>query len=330
MKPRALVPVTLSAALLITACSSPDSATPEAPESSAGETQPAADGAVSLTHPSIEGLEIAFDAQPQTLVMDCYAYSSFSDYDLQPAALFGFDCENPNVMGDADISGIEFVGKDGEINMEKLAELRPDAIIGNGGAEGWSWFDEDVNGQLLRVAPFVPLPSGGTVDENIANTRSVAEFLGGDTESEAIAAADEEFAAAKEAFSAAAEGKDLNFMLASPVKEMLYSGVGFAQADLLEELGANIVGAPKPEQGNPWGQIAWEEASTYPTDVFLIEGYNADNPEEAFTTELWEDLPAVRAGQISGWYSKGAMTSRSYAAWLNTVAELTSNAQKVS
>lgn len=160
MKPRALVPVTLSAALLITACSSPDSATPEAPESSAGETQPAADGAVSLTHPSIEGLEIAFDAQPQTLVMDCYAYSSFSDYDLQPAALFGFDCENPNVMGDADISGIEFVGKDGEINMEKLAELRPDAIIGNGGAEGWSWFDEDVNGQLLRVAPFVPLPSG--------------------------------------------------------------------------------------------------------------------------------------------------------------------------
>lgn len=60
-------------------------------------------------------------------------------------------------MGNADIEGIETVGQDAEIDLEKLAELRPDAIIGNGNADGWSWFEDDVNAQLTRVAPFVPL-----------------------------------------------------------------------------------------------------------------------------------------------------------------------------
>lgn len=199
--------------------------------------------------------------------MDCYAYSSLDDYGLEPAALFGFDCDNPNVMGDTSIEGIEMIGTDGEVNVEKLAELRPDAIISNGTEDGWSWFDDDVNEQLTRVAPFIPLPSGGTVDENIANTRDVAGFLGGDTDSEAIQQADADFADAKEAFSAAVEGADLNYMLASPVKEMLYSGIGFPQANLLEDLGATVIGADRPAEGNPWGQIAWEEASTYPTDA---------------------------------------------------------------
>ena len=185
--------------------------------------------------------------------MDCYAYSSLDDYGLEPAALFGFDCDNPNVMGDTSIEGIQMIGTDGEINVEKLAELRPDAIISNE--------------QPTRVAPFIPLPSGGTVDENIANTRDVAGFLGGDTDSEAIQQADADFADANEAFSAAVEGADLNYMLASPVKEMLYSGIGFPQANLLEDLGATVIGADRPAEGNPWGQIAWEEASTYPTDA---------------------------------------------------------------
>lgn len=320
MKKTALVALGAAAAMVLAACSTSDS-------DNAQEDSTAANGEqLTLSHPSIEGLNIDFENPPETLVMDCYAYSSLHEYGLEPDALFGFECDNEALMGNADIEGIETVGQDAEIDLEELAELRPDAIIGNGNADGWSWFEDDVNAQLTRVAPFVPLPSEGSIDEKIADTREIADFFGADVEAENIVAADEDYEAAKEAFSEAVEGKDYNFLLASPTKEMLYTGVGFAQADLLEELGANIVGPDAPAEGNPWGQVAWEDASTYPADVILVENFD---PEAPFAAELWDDLPAVKADQLGTWSSKGALTSRTYADWLQDLADKVETYDKV-
>jgi len=320
VKKTALVALGAAAVMVLAACSTSDS-------DNAQEDSTAANGEqLTLSHPSIEGLNIDFENPPETLVMDCYAYSSLHEYGLEPDALFGFECDNEALMGNADIEGIETVGQDAEIDLEELAELRPDAIIGNGNADGWSWFEDDVNAQLTRVAPFVPLPSEGSIDEKIADTREIADFFGADVEAENIVAADEDYEAAKEAFSEAVEGKDYNFLLASPTKEMLYTGVGFAQADLLEELGANIIGPDAPAEGNPWGQVAWEDASTYPADVILVENFD---PEAPFAAELWDDLPAVKADQLGTWSSKGALTSRTYADWLQDLADKVETYDKV-
>lgn len=320
MKKTALVALGAAAAMVLAACSTSDSDNPQEDSTAANGEQ------LTLSHRSIEGLNIDFENPPETLVMDCYAYSSLHEYGLEPDALFGFECDNEALMGNADIEGIETVGQDAEIDLEELAELRPDAIIGNGNADGWSWFEDDVNAQLTRVAPFVPLPSEGSIDEKIADTREIADFFGADVEAENIVAADEDYEAAKEAFSEAVEGKDYNFLLASPTKEMLYTGVGFAQADLLEELGANIIGPDAPAEGNPWGQVAWEDASTYPAEVILVENFD---PEAPFTAELWDDLPAVKADQLSTWSSKGALTSRTYADWLQDLADKVETYDKV-
>ena len=318
MRTRLLLPSLLAAAALaLSACTS--SGADPADEQSTAD-------AVTLTHPTLDDLEIDFEGQPDVLVMDCYAYSSLHEYGVEPDALFGFDCENPFVMGDIDISGIERIGQDGEIDVEKLAALRPDAIIGQGDAAGWSWFDESVNSQLTRVAPFIPLPSAETVDEEIDATRDVAGFLGGDIDSEAVTQADADFEAAKEELRAALEGEDVSIMLASPTKEMLYTATGFQQAALLEEAGATIVGPEAPAEGNPWGQVAWEEASSYPADIILIEGYGEG---WSFTADLWEELPAVQADQLGSWGSKGAMTSRAYADWLDEVTALVESADDV-
>ncbi|WP_226531655.1 ABC transporter substrate-binding protein [Microbacterium paraoxydans] len=313
----ALAALVSASALALASCASADTS---------GEPGTDADEMVTLVHPTIDDLEIDFAAQPENIVMDCYAYSSLHEYGIEPVALFGYECDNPFVMGDADISGIEVVGKDGEIDVEKLAELRPDAIVGQGDADGWAWFDEDVNAQITRVAPFVALPGGDTIDGRIADTREIAEFFGGDVASAAILESDEDLEAAKEAFRTAIADSGLNLMLTSPTKEMLYTGVGFAQADMLEELGATIVGADAPETGNPWGQVAWEDASSYPADVLLVEGYTDDF---SFSAELWDALPAVKAGQLGAWSSKGAMTASTYAQWLNDVAGLVSGSDKV-
>lgn len=320
MKKTALVALGAAAAMVLAACSTSDSDNPQEDSTAANGEQ------LTLSHPSIEGLNIDFENPPETLVMDCYAYSSLHEYGLEPDALFGFECDNEALMGNADIEGIETVGQDAEIDLEELAELRPDAIIGNGNADGWSWFEDDVNAQLTRVAPFVPLPSEGSIDEKIADTREIADFFGADIEAENIVAADKDYEAAKEAFSQAVKGKDYNFLLASPTKEMLYTGVGFAQADLLEELGANIIGPDAPAEGNPWGQVAWEDASTYPADVILVENFD---PEAPFAAELWDDLPAVKADQLGTWSSKGALTSRTYADWLQDLADKVETYDKV-
>ncbi|BAU97058.1 iron-siderophore uptake ABC system substrate-binding component [Corynebacterium suranareeae] len=320
MKKSALFTLGAVAALLLSACGSSN-------EETSAETTSAQEGEqITFTHPTIDGLELEFENQPETLVMDCYAYSSLHEYGLKPDALFGYECDNSALMGDADTAGIEKIGQDGEIDIEKLAELRPDVIIGNGNADGWSWFDDDVNAQLLRVAPFVPLPSEGSIDEKIADTREIADFLGADVEADNIVAADADLDEAKEAFTSAVDGKDFNFLLASPTKEMLYTGVGFAQADLLEELGATIVGPDAPAEGNPWGKVAWEDASTYPADVILVENYDEEAP---FTAELWDNLPAVQADQVSTWSSKGALTSRTYADWLQDLADKVNTYNKV-
>lgn len=305
-------------AFFISACSAENGADTSTDGSSAsGDTDTNVEG-VTFQHPTIAGLNLEFEKQPEHLVMDCYAYSALEHLDITPDAVFGYDCDNPWVMGDTDISEVEQIGKDGEIDMEKLAQLRPDAVIGHGDADGWSWFDDDVNKQLTSVTTFIPLPDGDSIEENLDGTEKLGEFLGADLSDEKLSTAREDFKSAKEDFSKAVEGKELDFMLTSPTKEMLYTAVGFNHANFLEELGANIVGAQPPAEGNPWGKVAWEEASSYPADVILVEGLDEQQP---FSAELWDSLPAVENDQLAGWSSKGAMTYYAFAKWLQGLAQ---------
>ncbi|MEJ5928245.1 ABC transporter substrate-binding protein [Corynebacterium sp. H128] len=302
-----------TAALVLTACSTTHTE--------------AEGGALVFEHPTLEGVSVNFEKQPEKVVMDCYTYSSLADYQLKPLALYGYDCDNKNVMGDLDISEFEIIGQSAELNVERLAELRPDAIVGHGNEKGASWLDDDVKNQVSRVAPFIALPSAPTVDEDIQATRELAQFLGGEVDSEQIKKDDRDFAAAKETFKQAMSAKNLNVALVSPTKETLYTAVGFKQAKLLAENGVTIVGPEKPATGNPWGKVAWEDASTLQADLLLSESYN---PAEPFRAELWDSLPAVKENQVLGWSSKGQQTSGYYAQWLNELAATAGSYKKLS
>lgn len=310
-------------AISIAGCSSSGENTTDSMTASSAAV---AEGPVTFTHPTIDGLEIEFDTVPTKLVMDCYTYSSLDDYGIKPIALFGYDCDSPWAMGDADTAGIERIGQDGEISVEKLAQLKPDAIIGHGDADGWSWFDDDVNKQISAVTTFVPLPNADTMEENFDAVEDLAVFLGADVDSPEIQQSHEDYKKAQEEFKKAVEGKDLNVMLASPTKEMLYTAVGFKQATMLESLGVNIIGGEPPAQGNPWGKVAWEEANTYPADVILVESYDEAAP---FSAELWDSLPAVQQKQLYGWSSKGGMTYHDYAQWLQGFTQAVGGFNKI-
>lgn len=302
--------------LLLTACSGAGSDTTSTSTSDA-TTSGTSTAAVSFTHPVLEDVTIELEAAPEVIVADYYAAGALADYGITPDAVFGYGYDDPWGKGNAQLDGVEVLGQGGEINLEKLAELNPDIIVGHGNATGWSWFQEDVNAQVQQVAPFLPLSYTGTIEENFAQAREVASFLGGDTTSATITQADADFAAAKEELADALAGKNLSIMLMSPDKEMVYSALGFSAEELFTEAGATVVGAPRPETGNPWGRISWEELADYNVDAFAVESTLGDLEDIDF--ELWRSQPAVEQGQVFRWNSKMAYSPVVYTTWLREI-----------
>lgn len=314
-----LAAAALASAFALTGCSSSgDEAKP-----AGGEGGDA--GATEFAHPSFDGLTVTLDGKPDTIVMDYYAAGGLADYGLDPAGVFGYVAEGPLDKGHARLDRVPVLGQDADIDMEKVAELKPDVIVGHGGPDGWSWFKEDVNKQLTQVAPFMPLPQTDDVDSALEQTKQIAEFLGGDVDSDEVKKAEEDWAAAKDELKKALEDSDLKILFTSPTKDVVYTAKDFPMADLFEEAGATVIGPEKPKEGNPWGKVSWEELSQQDADIIFYEGYDTDALEGV---ELWKSHPAVKAGQAYPWSSKMADSYSVQAEWLRDAAEKISQAKK--
>ena len=284
-------------------------------------------GAVTFTHPVIPDLTIEFDKKPTTIVTDYYTAAALSVYGIKPAGVFGFSKDESFIKDNVDLDGVPEVGQGGEINLEKLAEIKPDVIIGYGKKDGWSWFKPDVNAKMVKVAPFIPFDFNSQgIDENFKQARAIAEFLGGDVTSEEVKKADEKWETAKEDLKKAAEGKNLSILLTSPLKETVYTAVGFSQSKLFEDAGITVIGPDKPKEGNPWGQVSWEELPNYPADIYAYERNSEINYLES---PFWKDSKAVKADQVFEWNARMPYSSQAYGNWLAEVAQKIATFQKL-
>lgn len=283
--------------------------------------------ATSFTHPQYEELTINLDEAPKRVVADFYAAGVLASYGIEPVGVFGWGSDSEDVLSAFDINKAEILGKGNEINVEKLVDLQPDVIVGHGSPEGWSWFKEDLNKQLLDVAPFIPLATTKSVETNIDDNLKIAAFLGADPESPEIKKSKEAFETAKTHVKDAVKGKDLEVLLGAPAEEVYYTAQGFPQNDLFEELGMKTVGKPRPAEGNPWGQLAWEEFPEFKADVVttLPESSAPDLSQNA----LWSAHPAVKANQVFAWDQKLIYSYDAYADWLDATAKDLTTYQKL-
>lgn len=311
--------VTLSVSLA--ACSG-GSADGTAANQSASSTE-----TVTFTHPQVDDLEIEFASTPQRIVCDYYAVGVLESYGLEPIGVFGYGSEAPVVQDALKNLDAESIGKEGEIDIEKLVDLQPDVIVGHGSKDGWTWFDDDVNKQLLDVAPFIPLATRASVDENLESNLEIAAFLGADKDSDAIKKAKQSFEDAKQAVSDAAKDKDLVVLLGEPGPEVYYTAMGFPQTELFESLGLTMVGPDKPKEGNPWGQVPWEEFPEYKADV--VGNVPAEQALDQKDNKLWSAHPAVAADQVLIWDQKLPLAYDIYANWLDGAAKQLASFKKV-
>ena len=132
---RRLVAVTAALALTLTACAN----------SANDEPEPAGEEGWSYT--TGLGNTIDLDAAPEVIVVDAYSAAALWEYGVRPDGVFGYGLEEgapTDSLGHADRSTMEVVGTGGELDIEALAALEPDLVIGYGNQdnpESWTWWD---------------------------------------------------------------------------------------------------------------------------------------------------------------------------------------------
>lgn len=316
---RHLLPVLALLVLVLPACAS----------SAADEGPVHADG---WSYTTGFGNTIELDAEPEVIVADTYSAAALWEYGIRPDAVFGFGLEpggSPLALGNADVESMENVSPGGEINLEALAKLEPDLVIGYGNQEkpdSWTWWEDNTAEHVNAIAPFVGIKfSAQPIVDVIEEYAGLAEALGADVERSSAVQAKAEFEKASAQLEETVATKpDLTTIALNGDTSQLYVGTtALAQLDLLEQLGITLVG---PESDGPWAEVSWERVPDWPADV-VLEYVNSAEPFA--DAPIYQSLPAVKADQIAVWDDKSPNTYVHYAAWLTDLNRVYEAAEDV-
>jgi iron complex transport system substrate-binding protein len=280
------------------------------------------------------GTSIELDQAPERMVMHEYAAIALWDYGFRPVGIYGSTAIADQPLFDGlDVQGIEQVGRAwGEINLEAVAALGPDAIIttwwpGDGLLGGIK--DAKVEAKLQAIAPIVGIHAQVPATTTIEHFEQLAVSLGADADAPEIAAERERFRKAKAAFEAAAAAKgDLRTMAVYVDPELLYVGKVQDYADLreYESWGMQFVSG---ESKDPyWQQVSWENADRFQADLIMLDARaGAPTVKDLADLPVWRDMPAVKAGQVTSWHMEEDVSYRVFA---DHIEELTASLEKAS
>ena len=279
------------------------------------------------------GVKVTLEDTPERIVADTYTAASLWDFGVGPVGIFGWGLEEnsawANTLGNLDLDEVEIVGRGGELNLEALAGLAPDAIVGTGpvdpsdeDAQPLMWVPEKAMSKVEAIAP--PIATrwfGITLEGAIRGHEELAAALGADIDTEELNAAKEDFREAERELGKVAEASGLRLMTvtAGPDGMWVANPPGFVNLGYLSDLGFEVVVPEKPDPY--WELLSWEQVDRYPADVILYVGENPLESGALDDQELWSELPAVKAGQVVQFNDKWPYSYVFYADALQTLAE---------
>src|SRR5699024_3044716 len=168
--------------------------------------------------------------------------------------------------------------------------------------------------------------SRDTPEQVMAGYRDLAAALGADVDSDRITSSKQKYDRAREAIRAAVKDKpDLTVLAPQFSGDTIYISTTSSQVRMLIEDGVTFVGPEAPE-GRPWAEASWETIVDWPADVLLVHEESMDGYD---TNPIYQDLPAVQAGQIGTWDDKRAYTYDSYTSWLTELAGVLEKAEDI-
>ena len=275
------------------------------------------------------GTTVTLDHVPTRIIAHQDAAAGLIPLGIRPVGIYadGPIAEAKALQG-LDLTGIEILGEAwGEINVEKVAALKPDLII----AEWWpldnAWSGlvatKDVYGQVIKIAPVTGPVQGNSIITLINDYEKLATSLGADLSTPQVAADKAAFEAALGKFKASVAAKPN--LVAEAVwagTDGLYVAAPHASSELLDfaSWGLKLVDPEIVDGRGYWETLSWETADKYQPDLILVDDRQKSTMETALAQPMWTSLKAAAAGQVTDW---PAYWLRNYAAYAGALDKLT-------
>ncbi|MEV4482673.1 ABC transporter substrate-binding protein [Micromonospora coxensis] len=195
----------------------------------------------------------------------------------------------------------------GEFNLEKYAGLRPELLVTHMYDPGAFWYVPDESkDKILALAPTVTVTTARVpMTRPIERYAELARSLGADLNAKKVTDAKARFEAAAESVRQAVKANPgIRVMAASGSPDLFYVSNPKVSTDLMyfAELGVDIVVPTKLSGGDYFESLSWENAGKFPADLILLDNRStALQPKDLAAKPTWQALPAVRAGQVTGW-----------------------------
>ncbi len=282
-------------------------------------------------------IKVSLPKRPVRVVAQSNAAAALWDLGFQVVGVFGpqrqADGKNDPEVGNVDLTKVMSVGEQwGEIDLEKLASLRPDLIVSTMWIPPQLWYvKDDVAAKVNTIAPTVGISvAQRPVSDVISRFEELAQALGADLKAPEVTAARERFNKASTDLKAAiAEKPGLKTMFAAGSLETFWVVNPPYYADLLyfKELGLDMVVPEKPQQFTE--SLSWEQALRYPADLILYDVRQHVLPPSQLAEKVptWNRHPAVKAGQVGSWHSTASYSYEGFAGIMEELANTIRNSR---
>lgn len=286
------------------------------------------------------GTKIELDAAPERIVVQSSMGAALSDLGVDEDRIVGYfgpakladgspdpQAEGLDTEGLTDVTG---GGEYGDLDLEKLAELKPDLVVTSTYLEPDLWYvNEAAKAKVEKLGTPIMVVSfdGKTLPELLESTEKAAEALGADAGDDDVTEAREEFDAAAAELRTIGEqmtAEKKQIVAGSPAAEIYYVSSPEANADLKywkDELGLPIV-QPDPDEQGYFEPLSWEEADKYPADVFLYDDRVGDAGLQLFQDQpVFQTLAAAKNEAYVPWTSVAPPSYDAYADIFERLAE---------
>lgn len=269
----------------------------------------------------LTGRMVTLDHVPTRIVAHANAAAGLIPLGIRPVGIYvDTPVSEDKSLAGLDLSGIEIVGEAwGEVDVEKVAALKPDLIV----AEYWplekTWSglsDPGLHNQLEKIAPITGVTQGASIVTMIEDYEKLAASLGADLSAPQVAADKAAFAKSQEAFKAAVAAKPgLNVLAVWAGTDALYVAATAGAAELSDfaNWGLKLIDPEFADDRGYWETLSWENADKYQPDLVIVDNRSDATIETAKAQPMWTAIRAAGAGAVTDWPAFWLRNSAAYA-----------------
>ncbi|MET0822108.1 MAG: ABC transporter substrate-binding protein [Aeromicrobium sp.] len=280
------------------------------------------------------GTKISLDTMPDRLVVQSSMAAALTDLGLgdKIVGVFGplkADGAAAQVAG-LDVDSVKDVtggGEYGDVDVEKVAALKPDLVITSQYLKPDLWYLNDASAKAVKkLVPILVVDfDGKTLPELLDGTERAAKALGADLDSSQVKDSHAAFESAGDKVKAVAQKLgDRKILAGSGSTDLFYASNPKVSPDLsywVDQLGLPITIPDNPDQGGYFESLSWEKADKYPADIFLYDDrIGAAGLKQLEGEKVFSTLTAAKNKAYVPWTSVAPPSYQAYADLMDRLA----------